>query len=333
MIAWELTRSCNLACRHCRASSKHGPYANELTTNECFKLIDEVVSFSNPVVILTGGEPLLRKDIFEIAGYGTKKGLRMVMATNGTLLTDEFVAKINQSGIKRISVSLDGPDAASHDNLRQVPGAFQRACEGIARAKKAGLEFQINSTITKRNIKLIPQIMELAKGLGAKAHHIFLLVPTGRAKEMVGEELSAVEYEATLKILAQEKNKSLLEIKITCAPHLNRILAQEYLEPAASLTGRGCMAGVSFCFISHTGDLQPCGYLDIKCGNIRKQGFKKSWLESEVFNNLRDFSKYKGKCGICEFRMICGGCRARANAVAKDYLKEEPYCVYQPKPK
>jgi len=331
MIAWEVTRSCNLACRHCRASSKNGPYADELTTAECFKLIDEVVSFSNPVIILTGGEPLLRKDIFEIAEYGRKKGLRIVMASNGTLLTDEFASKIMQAGIKRISVSLDGPDAGTHDDLRKVPGAFKRACDGIVEAKKAGLEFQINSTISKRNIKLLPQIMELAKDLGARAHHIFLLVPTGRAKDMAGEELSAVEYEETLKILAGEKNKFALEIKITCAPHLNRILAQEHLEPAASLTGKGCMAGVSFCFISHTGDLQPCGYLDIKCGNVRERRFKQSWLASEVFNSLRDFSKYKGKCGICEFRTICAGCRARAYAVTKNYLAEEPYCVYQPK--
>lgn len=333
MIAWELTRSCNLACSHCRASSKCGPYTNELSTVECFKLIDEIVSFSSPVVILTGGEPLLRKDIFEIAAYGNKEGLRMVMATNGTLLTDENVVKIMESGIQRISVSLDGPDAATHDNLRQVPGAFQRACEGITKARKAGLEFQINSTITKRNIKLILRIMELAKELGAKAHHIFLLVPTGRAKDMAKDELSAVEYEEALQILAQEKDKSSLEIKITCAPHLNRILAQSHRQPAASLTGRGCMGGVSFCFISHTGDLQPCGYLDLKCGNIREQGFKQSWLESEVFNNLRDFSKYKGKCGICEFRNACGGCRARAYAKYGDYLREEPYCVYEPKSK
>lgn len=333
MVAWELTRRCNLACGHCRASSKYGPYANELTTAECFKLIDEIVSLSSPVIILTGGEPLLREDIFEVAEYGKKKGLRMVMATNGTLLTDENAAKIMQAGIKRISVSLDGPDAATHDNLRQVLGAFKRACEGIARAKKAGLEFQINSTITKRNIKLLPQIMELAKERGAKAHHIFLLVPTGRAKDMAGEELSAQEYEETLKVLAGQMNKFSLQIKITCAPHFNRILAQEHLQPAASLTGRGCMAGVSFCFISHTGDLQPCGYLDLKCGNLREQGFKQNWLESEVFNNLRDFSKYKGKCGICEFKAICAGCRARAYAVSQDYLAEEPYCVYQPKAK
>lgn len=330
MVAWEVTRSCNLACSHCRASSKYGAHPDELTTVECFKLIDEIVSFGRPIIILTGGEPLLRKDIFEIAEYGKNKGLTMVMAPNGTLLSDENIKKILNSGIKRISVSLDGPDAASHDNLRQVPGAFKQACEGIGRARKAGLEFQVNTTVTKRNIELLPKIVQLAKELGAKAHHIFLLVPTGRAKEMVDEELSPREYEETLRFLAQEKKRSSLEIKVTCAPHFNRILLQEYSDMVSSLRGRGCMAGVSFCFISHTGDLQPCGYLEVKCGNVRDLGFKKAWFESEVFNDLRDWSKYKGKCGLCEFKNICGGCRARAYAKYKDYLKEEPYCTYEP---
>ncbi len=332
MVAWELTRSCNLACAHCRASSKYGPYPNELTTDECFKLIDEIVSFSRPIIIMTGGEPLLRKDIFQIAEYGKNKGLIMVMSPNGTLLNEENIKKIIASGIKRISVSLDGPDAASHDNLRQVPGAFKQACEGIEQVKRAGLEFQINSTIAKRNIKLLPEIMKLAKSLGAKAHHIFLLVPTGRAKDMANEELSALEYEETLKFLAEEKKNSSLEIKITCAPHFNRILLQEHSGTVFSLAGSGCMGAVSFCFISHVGDVQPCGYLELKCGNIREQGFKKAWLESEVFNNIRDWSKYKGKCGICEFKSVCGGCRARAYVKEKNYLGEEPYCAYQPRP-
>ena len=332
MVAWELTRSCNLACSHCRASSKHGPYPNELTTSECFRLIDDIVLFSKPIIILTGGEPLLRKDIFEIAEYGKKKGLVMVMSPNGTLVTDENVKKIMSAGIKRISISLDGPDAVSHDNLRQVEGAFKQACEGIEMAKRAGLEFQINTTVTKRNLESLPQIMDLAKRLGAKAHHIFLLVPTGRAKEMAEEELSALEYEKTLILLAREKKDSSLEIKITCAPHFNRVLLQEHAAPASSLSGRGCMGGVSFCFISHVGDAQPCGYLELKCGNIRKQPFKDIWLGSEVFNNIRDWGKYNGKCGVCEFRAVCGGCRARAYAKYGDYLGEEPYCTYEPRP-
>jgi len=292
--------------------------------------MDEIVSFARPVIILTGGEPLLRKDIFEIAAYGKTKGLAMVMAPNGTLLTDENIKKIISSGIKRISISLDGPDAVSHDDLRQVPGAFSQACEGIKRARKAGLEFQINSTITRRNIKMFPQLMNLAKELGAKAHHIFLLVPTGRAKEMIDEELTPSEYEKALQFLAKEKKGSSLEIKITCAPHFNRVLLQEHSGAVSSLAGRGCMGGVSFCFISHTGDVQPCGYLEIKCGNVREHGLKRAWFESEVFNNIRDWSKYKGKCGVCEFKVVCGGCRARAFALSGDYLAEGPYCIYEP---
>lgn len=331
MVAWELTRSCNLACSHCRASSKYGAYPNELTTEECFKIIDNIASFAKPIVILTGGEPLLRNDIFEIARYGVKKGLTMVMSPNGTLLTEDNVRKIIDSGIKRISVSLDGPDAVSHDDLRQVDGAFRRSCEGIERAKKAGLEFQINTTVAKRNIKFLPQIMEMTKRLGAKAHHIFLLVPTGRAREMVDEELSALEYEETLKLLAREKNGSSLEIKVTCAPHFNRILLQDHAGTASGLKGRGCMGGVSFCFISHIGDVQPCGYLEIKCGNVLKTPFKDIWAGSEVFNNIRDWDKYEGKCGICEFRNVCGGCRARAYVKYNNYLREEPYCTYEPR--
>ncbi|MDP3041341.1 MAG: radical SAM protein [Candidatus Omnitrophota bacterium] len=333
MVAWEVSRSCNLSCAHCRAASGKGPYPGELSTEECFKVIDEIVSFARPVIILTGGEPLLRKDIFEIAEYGKSKDLIMVMASNGTLLSAENVAKIIKSGIKRISVSLDGPDAAAHDNLRQVAGAFNAAVEGIKEAKKSGLQFQINSTITKRNVARITEMMNLSVELGARAHHIFLLVPTGRAKDMLGDELSGQEYEDTLKFLTRKIKKSAIEIKVTCGPHFNRLLLQQDPQLGASLRGRGCMAGVSFCFISHLGDLQPCGYLEIKCGNARKEGFKKSWLASEVFNNLRDFSKYVGKCGICEFRTICAGCRARAYAISKNYLTEEPYCVYVPKAK
>jgi len=331
MIAWEVTRSCNLACRFCRASSERGVYPDELSKSECFQLIDEIVSCSRPIIILTGGEPLLRPDIFDIAEYGRRKGLMMVMAPNGTLLCDENIEKIIRSGIKRISVSLDGPDAATHDNLRKVPGAFNLVCQGIARAKKAGIEFQINSTISQSNIIRLPEIIDLAKSLGAVAHHIFLLVPAGRAKEMTNEQLTVLEYEEALRFLAEEKEKSSLEIKITCAPHFNRILLQERFGSFSTLAGRGCMAATGFCFISHVGDLQPCGYLEIKCGNVREQGFKEIWFDSQVLNNLRDWNKYEGKCGRCEFKAVCGGCRARAYAKYNNYLADEPYCAYEPK--
>ncbi len=330
LIAWELTRDCNLSCQHCRASSGYGPHSNEWTTQECLKLVDEISFFARPIIILTGGEPLLRKDIFEIAAYCKSKGLITVMAPNGTLLTQENIKKIIASGVRRISVSLDGAQALTHNELRQAPGAFEAACRGLALAKNAGLEFQVNSTITKRNIQELPQLINLAKDLSAKAHHIFLLVPTGRAKDMAQDELSAQEYEEALEFLAKEKKNFKIEIKITCAPHFNRVLLQSRGAAFSELAGRGCMGGVSFCFISHIGEVQPCGYLELNCGNVRKDGFKKVWEGSRVLNNIRDWGKYKGKCGHCEFKSVCGGCRARAYAKYGDYLREEPYCIYEP---
>ena len=333
MVAWELTRSCNLACSHCRASSEKGPYAGELSTAECLAVLDEIASFANPVIIRTGGEPLLRKDIFEIAGYGRNKGLKVVMATNGTLLDGEHIRGIVDSGIRMISVSLDGPDRKSHDLFRQVPGAFESALAGMEKAKAAGLGIQINSTITKRNKGLLPEIMNLGVKLGVKSHHLFFLVPTGRGRLMQNEALSPAEYEETLQFLSRQKRDSHVDIKVTCAPHFNRILLQAHADKTGSLGGTGCMAGSSFCFISHQGELQPCGYLEIACGNVRRAGFRKAWSGSEVFNNLRDRSGLQGKCGACEFKMVCGGCRARAYAKNGDYLSPEPYCIYEPRAK
>lgn len=333
MVAWELTRSCNLACGHCRASSGKGPYDGELGTAECFAVLDDIASFAKPVIILTGGEPLLRKDVFEIAGYGRSKGLRIVMATNGTLLDGENIPKITGSGIKTISVSLDGPDGKSHDALRRVPGAFESALAGIEKAKAAGLGVQVNSTITKKNIGSLPEIMNLGVKLGVKSHHLFLLVPAGRGRLMEAEELSPAEYERTLQFLSLQKRDSRIDIKVTCAPHFNRILLQAKIDKTAHLGGTGCMAGSSFCFISHLGELQPCGYFEIACGNVRRDGFRAAWTGSEVFNSLRDRAGLKGKCGACEFKTVCGGCRARAYAKNGDYLSPEPYCIYEPRDK
>ncbi|RPJ10114.1 MAG: radical SAM protein, partial [Deltaproteobacteria bacterium] len=198
MIAWELTRSCNLACMHCRASAEFGPYENELSTEEVFRVMDEIAVVGKPVIILTGGEPLLRQDIFDLALYGTNKGFRMVMATNGTLFTEETIGKMKASGIQRISVSIDGPDAESHDAFRRVKGSFEGSLKGIALAREGGLEFQINTTITQVNLHLVPDILRLAVQLGAVALHIFLLVPTGRGKEMRDQEISPADYEKTL---------------------------------------------------------------------------------------------------------------------------------------
>jgi heme b synthase len=339
MIAWEVTRSCNLNCVHCRAAASCGPYPGELSTEKCFQLIDEITAVSSPVIILTGGEPLLRPDIFDIAAYGTNKGLRMVMATNGTLVNMVTAKKMIQSGIKRVSISIDGKDASSHDAFRGEKGAFAGAMTGIDAMKEAGMEFQINTTITTANLKQIKDILELAKKLGAAAHHIFLLVPTGRGRDLAYQAITAAEYEETLLWFHQESLNCSIQLKATCAPHYFRILHQQKgkVKEREKPTGhfhemtRGCLGGISFCFISHVGQVQPCGYLELNCGNVQKQSFTDIWENSEVFRNLRDYSKYGGKCGKCEFIKVCGGCRARAYEATGDYLAEEPLCLYQPK--
>ena len=338
MIAWEITRSCNLNCVHCRAAAEKGPYEGELTTQESFRFIDDVAAFSKPVLILTGGEPLLREDIFEIASYGTRKGLRVVMAINGTLLNAEKAARAKQAGIQRVSISLDGAVAESHDQFRGVSGAFAGAMAGIRYLKEAGLDFQINTTVTKRNLSEIDDILQLAIRLGAVAHHIFLLVPTGRGRELAHEGVTPAEYEKTLTWFAEQDGKAPLQLKATCAPQYHRIVQQHvgtknnkgHGEALHTFT-RGCLGGVSFCFVSHQGAVQPCGYLEVVGGNIRETSFQEIWKQAEVFQRLRDANNLKGKCGRCEYRIVCGGCRARAYAHDGDYLAEEPLCPYQPK--
>lgn len=349
IMAWEITRSCNLACMHCRASALHGPYPNELTTDECLNLVDQIREVGTPILILTGGDPLQRPDVFEIAEYAGKKGFRVVMSPNGTTLTPDVARKMFQAGIRRISISLDFPNAEQHDKFRGVPGAFDGAVQGIRNAREAGIEIQINTTVTRLNADQLEEMIAFAQKLGAVAFHPFLLVPTGRGKEIARMELPPEEYERCLNWI-YDKQKELgdrMFFKPTDVPHYWRVRAQRAAldgtacapsgHPHPHATGgfnamtRGCLAGTGFCFISHVGDVQPCGYFDVPAGNIRKESFKEIWNHSKLFNELRDISLLKGKCGICEFKRLCGGCRARAYEATGDYLAEEPYCAYQPK--
>ncbi len=339
LVAWETTRRCNLACKHCRAVAEDHPYENELDTRASFKLLEQIREVGEPIIILTGGEPLLRHDIFDIAAFGTKLGLRMVMAPNGTLITKETAKKMKDSGIKRISVSLDGSTPETHDAFRGIQHAFEKSIQGIKIAKDAGIEFQINTTITKTNLSEIPKILKLAEALGAVAHHIFLLVPTGRGKYILDGEINAQEYEETLNWFYDQREKVKLQLKATCAPHYYRILRQRSRKEGKTVTfethgldavTRGCLAGTGFCFISHVGRVQTCGFLDVECGNITRQSFKDVWENSPVFNQLRNLDNLENKCGICEFKRVCGGCRARAYEATGNYLAEEPLCSYQP---
>ena len=339
LVAWEASRNCNLSCVHCRASATNGPYDGELDIEASYQLLDQIAELGSPIVILTGGDPMMREDIYDIAAYGTQKGLKMVMSPNGTLITPETAQKMKASGIHRISISLDGPDKESHDQFRGVDGAFEGALRGISHAKEAGIEFQINTTITQTNLAKIPAIQKMAEDLGAVAHHIFLLVPTGRGKYIQDSEITAQEYEETLNWFYDQKDHTYMQLKATCAPHYYRILRQRAKEDGKKVdfdtygldaVTRGCLGGSGFCFISHRGQVQPCGFLNTHCGNVTETSFVDIWKNAPVFQNLRNPDLLKGKCGKCSYRKVCGGCRARAFEATGDYLAEEPLCSYQP---
>lgn len=335
IIAWELTRRCGLACKHCRAGAEDIAYENELSTDQCMQLLDNIAGFSKPIVILTGGEPLLRSDVFEIARDGNQLGLRMVLATCGVGLDDDIAKKISDSGIKAISFSIDGANAQSHDAFRGVPGAYNHVIKAIEVAKHHNIDFQINTTITAGNLNDLHEIMDLAIRLGAKTFNPFLLVPTGRGKELADQQISAEQYERTLYWLAGQRNRSGVQLRVTCAPHYQRIIRQQsgIAQFHHPLSG-GCLGGKHFAFISHTGQVQICGFLDEPAGDLRHcdYDFESIWNTSNLFQQVRDVDHYKGKCGYCEYRRLCGGCRARAFAMTGNYLESEPFCLYQPKP-
>ena len=339
VLAWETTRRCPLKCQHCRGAARNVPYSGELTTEEGKRLLASIATRATPILIFTGGEPMAREDIYELARTATDLGLRAVMSPCGPLLTPETVQRLRESGIKRISISLDGATAATHDAFRGVPGIFDDALRGLGHAIAGGMEFQINCTVTKLNVGELPQIAELAQKLGAATLDFFFLVPTGRGSELRSVEISPQEYEAALEWIARAAAKSPMRIKTTCAPHYVRVARRVWKETGAPPTrpgmpppANGCMAARGFVFVSHIGELQPCGFFDRPCGNLRDHDmdFWKIYDTSTIFRDLRAPDDYHGKCGACEYRFSCGGCRARALAETGDYLDPEPGCAYVP---
>ena len=342
-IAWEITRRCNLKCVHCRSSSgleaKGHP---DFTLAEAKRVLDDIASYAKPVVVLSGGEPLLRPDVFEIATYGTSLGLRMCLATNGTLVTQEICGKIKAAGIKMVSLSLDGASAEVHDDFRCQPGAFAGTLNAARLFKKNGISFLINSSFTKRNQEEIPKIYHLAKELGATAWYMFMIVPTGRGEDIMDELIAPEDYE---KLLIwhydMEKGEKDILVRPTCAPNYYRVVLQQAKEQGDDYQRRtllfstggskGCLAGQLISLIDVDGNVLPCSYFPMAAGNIREKSFKEIWEKSELFHDLRNFKAYKGRCGSCEYVNVCGGCRARAYAVTGDYMAEEPYCTYIPK--
>lgn len=329
LVAWETTRACNLACRHCRAEAVPTPPAGELDYEEGRDLLEQLADWPpSPMVILSGGEPLMRADIWDLAAYGRSLGLRMLFSTNGTLLDGPTAVRLKAVGIARVSLSLDWPDAEDHDRFRGRAGAFDELRRAAAHLSDVRLPFQINSTLTAANLRLAGELHDQAARLGAVAHHIFLLVPVGRAEHME-TPLSAGEYEAALRGLAAREASSPLEFKATCAPQYQRIRREMGLGPGG---GRGCLAGQGFMFVSAQGEARGCGYLDRPAGDLRQAPVRDIYETSTLFRELRDRKQYHGSCGACEYWNVCGGCRARARAAGGGHLGPEPLCPHQPRP-
>jgi AdoMet-dependent heme synthase len=358
LMFWETTKACNLRCQHCRAVPEAERSQVELNTRESFALIDQIAEIARPVLILSGGEPLYREDIFDIGAYGFSKGFRMALATNGTMIDSGLAGRIRDTGFSRVAISLDGAVASTHDAFRGIPGSHAKAIDGLRFLREAGVSIQINSTIARHNVAELPALLDLALSLGADALHIFMLVPVGCGVSIADREmLPADEYERVLHWFYDRSKDVTIDLKATCAPHYFRVRAQRIVEerkqgdrstpfvahgtrlhaapdpaggrPLSSMT-RGCLAGTAVCFVSNAGDIYPCGYLPVSAGNIRQERFADIWAKSSVFEQLRDPSTLTGKCGICKYEGICGGCRARAFSDHGDYLAEEPFCTYEP---
>ena len=342
LVFWETTAGCNLECGHCRRLDvARAMMRDDLTTEEAFRLVDQVAAVGNPILILSGGEPLIRPDILEIARHARGRGLTVSLASNGTLITGRLARAIKDAGIARCAVSLDGARAETHDAFRRQLGAFHRALEGIGYVRWAGVPVQINTTVARHNAAELEAIHDLAVGLGAVALHAFLLVPVGCGVQIAQDQmLSPAGYEAILHRFYDLAQRGQLQCKATCAPHYYRVVRQRaaaegrHVVPTrhgmAAMT-KGCLAGSAVCFVSHKGEVFPCGYLPVAAGNVRRAPFGSIWRLSPVFASLRDPALLDGKCGACEFVHVCSGCRARAYYATGDYLAEEPFCVYAPR--
>ncbi len=332
IISWNVTRRCNLRCRHCYLPAGPGdaPGSGELDSGEALKVIDQIAKANSEVMlILSGGEPLMREDIFTLAAHAAGKGMMVVLGSNGLLINEGVALALRRSGVNGISISLDSASPKIHDEARSLDGAWQRAVGAVSSCRSAGLSVQINAVVTQRNYDEIPALMEYSHMLGAKVFSPFFLVCTGNGEDLT--DITPGQYEEVLSFIVEAQGKyDDMIIRTRCAPTFRRILYRS--DPDSPLvkmdTGR-CLAGRRYCRITPEGDVTPCPYMALPVGNVRGRNFSDLWNNSDVFAALRNPS-LKGKCKDCEFRRMCGGCRARAYALCRDYLEEDPWCAYIP---
>lgn len=377
LVFWESTAGCNLECVHCRRLEVSRELSRkDLDHEQAMRFIESLPQTGKPIVVFSGGEPLMRPDIFDLAHRAKELGLPTALATNGTPVDDAVAKRIVDTGFRRVSISFDGPNPSTHDKFRGIDGAFDDSIHGFKALRKLGMSMQINTTITKHNYHLRDRMYELALELGADALHIFMLVPVGCGMELSEDvKLNEDEYETALNWIYDKSLEEKLHLKATCAPHYFRVMRQRAKadgrpmpqgahphknmanpqplpsmgRPEAHSGGhpgghpgdhsgdgnmsamtKGCLAGQAVCFVSHTGEVFPCGYLPVSSGNVKDTPFPDIWRNSRVFAELRDDSNITGKCGCCEYKKVCMGCRARAFADTGSYLATEPNCGHTP---
>lgn len=344
-VAWEITRACAFACLHCRAEAQPKRDPSELDTEEAMGVIDQIREAGDPILVITGGDPLMRPDVYDLLAYAVATGLRTSLTPTATALANRRnLRRVKEAGVRRVAISLDGADAELHDRFRGFAGSFKRTMRIVDEAREVGLSLQINTTVSRHNIDTLDAISEIVAGTDAVQWSVFFLVPTGRAK--MEDMISADEHERLFNWIADLSQTAPFDVKTTAAPAYRRVAIQransrEGASPPVLGAGFqfhdglnrptiGINDGKGFAFISHTGDVCPSGFLPLPGGNVRQRRFAEIYRSSPLFTDLRDPSLLKGKCGACEFNVVCGGSRARAYAVLGDYLESDPSCAYQP---
>jgi AdoMet-dependent heme synthase len=347
LVFYETTRACDLACVHCRADAQPLCHPQELSTGDALQMLDQLLTFPRPpLLVLTGGDPLKRHDVFELVDYATGHGMAVAMTPSATpLVTSAALKRLKHAGLHRLAISLDGATAATHDAFRRVPGSFQRTLDIIADSRAIGLPVQINTTIGRHNLHELPDFHRLVAQMDAVLWSVFFIVPTGRATAEL--RLGAEQCERVFQQLWQFSRESGLAIKTTEAPHYRRYILQQQKRARADGTNDNSADGVTLAaagpvrqigtndgkgvmFISHTGEIYPSGFLPIRCGSVPQDSAVEVYQSSELFRALRDADRLEGKCGRCEYRTICGGSRSRAYAMSGNPLAEEPDCLYVP---
>ncbi|HUJ08908.1 MAG TPA: radical SAM protein [Verrucomicrobiae bacterium] len=367
LLFWETTAGCNLECIHCRRLDvSQQLMKTDMTTAESLRFVSQLAAFAKPILVLSGGEPLFRPDIFQIAEHARNRGLPVALATNGTLIDEPMAQRIIAAGVRRVAISIDGADETTHDQFRRQPGSLAAALRGFRHLRSRGMSMQINCTVTRHNVHQVETLYVKALELGADALHLFMLVPVGCGVQIAASNmLPAEEYERVLNWMYDKSKLGEIHLKATCAPHYFRVMRQRMAEERkraknqlrigkpsfpthsdgeahphdhssnrsgmAAMT-KGCLAGSAICFVSHTGEVFPCGYLPVSAGNVKQQDLRSIWEHAHVFRRLRNVDELEGKCGLCEFKRICMGCRARAFYEEHgNYMAEEPHCAFEPK--